>query len=113
VSRVAIVGSRGYSELAKVAEYILNLPADTVVISGGARGVDLHAAKIARAAGLAVKEWLPDYAAYPGSIAPLKRNEQIAADCDHIAVFWDGTSTGCMHALTIAKALGKTWEVIR
>jgi predicted Rossmann fold nucleotide-binding protein DprA/Smf involved in DNA uptake len=36
--KVAIVGSREYPNLSKVRAYIITLPIDTVIVSGGARG---------------------------------------------------------------------------
>ena len=38
--RVAIVGSREYSDIDAIVEYVNSLPADTIVVTGGARGVD-------------------------------------------------------------------------
>lgn len=37
---VGIVGSREYKDLARVREFVFTLPEDTLVVSGGARGVD-------------------------------------------------------------------------
>ena len=50
--RVAIVGSRNYPNPAQVAEYVMWLPRDTVVISGAAPGVDSWALHVADAIGL-------------------------------------------------------------
>lgn len=52
--RVAIVGSRDYPALGEVTAYVESLPAGTVVVSGGTRGVDQTAEKAARARGLTV-----------------------------------------------------------
>src|SRR6266702_3977823 len=41
--RVAIVGSREYPDLPSVQVFVRSLPLDTVVVSGGARGVDTAA----------------------------------------------------------------------
>ena len=50
--RVAVVGSRGYPDRAAVAAYVQALAEGTVVVSGGARGVDRWAADAAAECGL-------------------------------------------------------------
>lgn len=37
-ARIALIGSRGYPDLARVRAYVRSLPADTMFISGGACG---------------------------------------------------------------------------
>ena len=49
---VAIVGSRDYPHPEHIWSYVATLPADTVVVSGGARGVDSWAAAAATRHGL-------------------------------------------------------------
>jgi len=62
--KVAIVGSREYLHLAKVREYILNLPQDTIILSGGARGVDKCAEKVANSKGLQTEIYPADWHKY-------------------------------------------------
>ncbi len=57
--RIAIVGSRGYPYPGLVAAYVGTLPQETVVVSGGARGVDVHAEGTAIAQGLTVVSFRP------------------------------------------------------
>lgn len=88
--KVAVVGSRGldFEILRK------HLPAGTTaVISGGARGIDKSAARLAKQCGFAFEEYLPDYARY-GVRAPLKRNDVIIEKADLIVAFWNGKSRG-------------------
>ncbi len=112
--RVAIVGSRTYPELGHVISYVRDLPPGTTIVSGGARGVDKAAADTARfsSKGLSVVEHLPDYQRY-GKVAPLERNRLIVADCDRLVAFWDGKSTGTMHAVGLARKAGKPVEIIQ
>lgn len=56
---VAIVGSRGYPDLEKVRSYVHTLDVGSVVISGGALGVDMTAEGSARASGLVVVSYRP------------------------------------------------------
>lgn len=111
-TRVAIVGSRGWTDLQQVRDRVMLLPEGTIVISGGARGVDREAESAARERGLEVVVYRPDYDAYPGQIAPLKRNQRIAEECDAMIAFWDGVSTGTLHVMGIARRLGKHVEVV-
>lgn len=61
--RVAIVGARDASPetLAKVRALVASLPDGTIVISGGARGVDKVAIEAAHERGLATLEHVPVY----------------------------------------------------
>ncbi len=58
--RVAIVGSRAHPNLDLVREYVRSLPPGTVVISGGAAGVDSVAVMTALASELDTVEFYPE-----------------------------------------------------
>ena len=108
--RIAIVGSRDYPRLDLVARYVAALPDGTVVVSGGARGVDSVAAGAARARGLEVAEHLPDWKTY-GRAAGMVRNKAIVRDADRVAAFWDGVSGGTANTIDITRRAGKPVEV--
>lgn len=108
--RVAIVGSRDYPDLEEVRDYVRGLPPGVEVVTGGARGVDAAAEDAARALGIPVRVILPDYAAH-GRRAPLVRNEAIAEVGARVVAFWDGVSSGTMHAVNQFKRRGKPVEV--
>ena len=112
MKKVAIIGSRGYPQLSQVRAYVEKLPADTTVVSGGARGVDTAAEISARLRGLAVEVYAPDYAAHGGR-APLVRNRKIVNAADTVTAFWDGQSTGTAHTIRLARQLGKAVEIVR
>lgn len=104
--KVAIIGSRSVTAL-NIGEY---LPAcTTTIVSGGSRGVDSLAAEYARAHGIELIEFLPDYKRY-GRGAPLQRNALIVEACDIVLAFWDGVSRGTKYTINLAKQAGK--EVI-
>lgn len=112
--KLAIVGSRDYPDLNAVRGYVRELPADTLVISGGARGVDRTAASEAYLCGLQRLIHLPDRDLYPDIREALfQRNELIARDCDQMVAFWDGQSRGTAHAIGCAHKLGRPVTVIR
>ena len=104
--RVAIVGSRGYDKLELVRQYVRGLPTDTVVVSGGALGVDSTAVTEAKLCGLATTVYLPEWAKY-GKSAGFRRNVLIVNDADVVVAFWDGKSKGTKHSMDLAVQLGR------
>lgn len=109
VERVAIVGSREYPNLDLVREFVNALPLDTVIVSGGARGVDRVAADAARARGMAVVEHLPDDEDGPGRFHV--RNRKIVNDSHRVAAFWDGKSRGTSYTFNYGKERNRAVEV--
>jgi predicted Rossmann fold nucleotide-binding protein DprA/Smf involved in DNA uptake len=104
--RVAIVGSRDYPDLDAVKCFVEKLPPDSVVISGGARGVDRIAETYARQRGLKVIVFPADWDRH-GKRAGVIRNFDIVNASDIIVAFWDGKSKGTQHTINIAKQQGK------
>lgn len=112
MKRVAIVGSRDYPDLWRVEAYVRQMdPADTVVVSGGAKGVDSAAADAARQSGIRVVEYLPDWEQY-GRSAGFRRNRTIVKNSDLVVAFWNGKSRGTASTISIAKEMGKPFEVM-
>lgn len=136
--RIAIVGSRAHPNLELVRAYVRSLPAETVVISGGAKGVDTAARKAAAEVRLRVDEWLPhggehvavrmwnedgecgrEYfehvrggtAYYSRRDMLLYRNTRIAVLCDRMVVFPDGSKGGCWDAAREARRFRRPVEV--
>ena len=107
--KVAIVGSRGLF----VEDFTPYLPADTTeIVSGGAKGIDGCAAAYAKANGLALTEFKPDYARF-GKGAPLKRNLTIVDYADFVLIFWDGESRGSRFVMDACERSGKPRRVVR
>ena len=100
--RIAIVGSREYKHPERVREYVRALPAGTVIISGGARGVDRTAETEARKRGLEVVSLIPDWDRM-GKFAAFQRNQAIVDACDKVVAFWDGESQGTADTMARAK----------
>lgn len=101
--KVAIIGSRGL----RVSDFSKYLPEGTTeLVSGGARGIDTCARNYARANGIKITEFLPDYNEY-GVRAPHIRNDQIIKYADHVVAFWDGSSRGTKSVIDKCKAMGK------
>ncbi len=106
--RVAIVGSRCIENV-NLEEYLPEKV--TEIISGGAKGVDSCARAYARAKGIKLTEFLPDYRRY-GCGAPLRRNLMILENADLVLAFWDGESRGTRYVIENAREMGKTVKAI-
>jgi len=107
--RAAIVGSRHFSDLARVTEYVKSLPPRASIITGSASGVDAAATKAAREKGIPVQV-LPalfDELADPNKAAA--RNQRLVDSCDVLVAFWDGSSKGTRS--TVERALDSGKEV--
>jgi len=109
--RIAIVGSRNYSDLERVREYVRSLPTGTVVVSGGAIGVDKAAEFQARRCGLEVEIFIPEWNVY-GKSAGFRRNKQIVDAADEVTAFWDGRSKGTLSTIHLAREAGKPVNII-
>lgn len=109
--RVAIVGSRDYPDLDAVRVYVAALPAGTVVVSGGAIGVDTVAEQAARARGLEVIVHKPDWNRY-GKSAGFRRNTLIVADADEVVAFQYNRSRGTQNSIDTARKMNKPVTVI-
>ena len=109
--RVAIVGSRDYPRLTDVEDYMRALPTETLIVTGGARGVDLYAEHFARDRGMPLAI-LPAHWGVHGRSAGYRRNEWVVRLADRVVAFWDGKSKGAKHTIDIARRAGKPVEVI-
>jgi hypothetical protein len=100
--KVAVIGSRELK--VDLDKY---LPEGiTLVVSGGARGIDSLAEGYAERHGIKKLIFLPDYGRY-GRQAPLLRNELIVDAADIVYAFWDGVSRGTKYTIDYARAKGK------
>lgn len=117
--KVAVIGSRSFASwpaaLASVRRFVMELPPDAVLITGGAVGVDKAAENAARERGWIPGEQLiilrPDYGAFPAATrrweAPYARNRQMVDAADLVVAFHDGESGGTMQAVEYAYEQGK------
>lgn len=110
--KVAIVGSRGLplKLLEKVTQFVKDLEPSSVVVTGGAIGVDTAAMEGAKKAGLSMivhyPNWFRDKRA-----AGFIRNQKIIQDADAVVVFWDGSSLGTKHSIKLAQESNKPLQV--
>jgi predicted Rossmann fold nucleotide-binding protein DprA/Smf involved in DNA uptake len=107
--RVAIVGSRRFSDSERVAEYVRSLPPRASVITGSASGVDAAATKAARAKGIPVQVMPASFDEQADPSRSAARNQRLIDACDVLVAFWDGTSKGTR--ATVERALDSGKEV--
>jgi hypothetical protein len=107
--KVAVIGSRNLM-VQDLGQY---LPRETTeIVSGGAKGIDACARAYAKAHGIKLTEFLPEYEKY-GRSAPLKRNIQIIDYADEVLAFWDGSSKGTNFVIQTCQKRQKKITVLR
>lgn len=111
--KLAIVGSRSFGDRVDdgkvrraVFAYVATLPKDTVIVSGGASGVDTWAEQAAKENGLAVIIHRADWRKY-GNSAGMIRNGLIIQDADCVVAWWNGYSSGTRNSIERARKAGK------
>lgn len=112
--KIAIVGSRDYPNLKDVDRYFeSHIPKhpDTIIISGGARGVDTRAAELAQKYDLGLVTYIPDWNQF-GRKAGMIRNSLIVELADKVVAFWDEESRGTKDTIDKTLKAGKDLEVI-
>ena len=107
--RVAIVGSRRFSETERVADYVDSLSPRASVITGSASGVDAAATKAARAKGIPVQVMPASFEELSDPRKSAARNQRLIDACDVLVAFWDGSSKGTRS--TVERALDSGKEV--
>lgn len=114
--RVGVVGSRRRTDRWRVTQFINSLPKDTVIVSGGCRGVDSWAEEAATKRGLQVETHPPDYTGFSTLSYHEKcqryydRNKMIAKNSDSLHAFTGPDRKGGSEN-TIQAALGLGREV--
>src|SRR5574337_486757 len=105
--RVIVCGSRRWHDRQRIADRLGDLPPDSVIVHGGARGADRSAEQEAQKWGLLVEAHLPRYDLHGAKRAPLIRNIDMAElGADLCIAFWDGRSTGTAHMIEKAREQG-------
>lgn len=111
MANIAIVGSRTFADMERVRILVRELPPESVIISGGARGVDSVAEEEARKRGMEVRVFRPDWKAHGRAAGPI-RNRLIIEAADEVWAFWDGQSRGTKSSIDLARSAGKVLRVV-
>ncbi len=107
--KLLIVGSRS------IKDYNLekHIPCNTtLIITGGAGGIDTLAENYADKKHLSKLILRPQYNVYRKG-APLKRNETMVEICDMALIIWDGCSKGTEYTINYAYKMGKKVILIK
>jgi predicted Rossmann fold nucleotide-binding protein DprA/Smf involved in DNA uptake len=107
--KVAIVGSRRFSDPQRVSAYVNSLPPRASIITGSASGVDAAATKAARAKGIPVQVMPASFDELADPSKSAARNQRLVDACDVLVAFWDGSSKGTR--ATVDRALDSGKEV--
>lgn len=108
--KVAIVGSREYRHLDAVEQFVWECERTTVIVSGGAAGVDRAAVNEAKRLHMPYEEHLPDWNGH-GRKAGAIRNQAIVKSADEVVAFWDERSKGTKITMDMARMMGKPLRV--
>ena len=113
--KLAIVGTRSPKLSYKEWEILLLQkfsPSDlSLIVSGGATGIDTYAKLFAGRHHIPLMEFLPDYTKY-GIKAPLRRNTLIVKEVSKVVAFPSSDSRGTLHTISEARRLKKPVVVI-
>ena len=111
--KVAVIGSRDlYINIGKYIEKYIGAENITMIISGGARGIDTLAEEYAYENNIPTKIFYPDYDK-DGATAPIRRNAEIVDAADIVVAFWDKQSRGTGFVIDYAKKTGKKLIEVR
>jgi len=109
--KIIVCGSRGYVDRARIRERLMELPADSEIMHGDARGADRIAGSVANE--LSMDVWVYPAPWSQGRQAGVVRNlVMLAQHPDLVLAFWDGESPGTKHMITAARKRGIPVEVI-
>lgn len=116
---VGIVGSRKFPITQKdtIVAFINRLPMDTIVVSGGAIGVDTWAEETAKARGMRTPiifypKWRDEDGNYDKR-AGFIRNQKIVEASEEIFAFYDGKSRGTANTIQKARSMGKKVTIFK
>ena len=106
--KLIVVGSRSIENF-DLSKYISKEV--SLIISGGAKGVDTLAEKYADKHGISKLILRPNYNLYEKA-APILRNKQMVEICDSVLIVWDGKSNGTKYTIDYAKKCGKDFSLV-
>jgi hypothetical protein len=111
--KVAIVGSRHFSEPDRVSDYVNALPHGASIITGGSSGVDAAATRAARVKGIPVQVIPASFDELADAAKSAARNQRLIDACDVLVAFWDGSSKGTRNTVERALDSGKEVHIFR
>lgn len=115
--KLIVAGGREFNDSVLLAETLskalINISYSNVeLVCGGARGADSLGEQWAKANGVAIKYFIPDWDGL-GKSAGHVRNRQMGDYANAAVIYWDGASKGSKGMLDYMNKLGKPVRVIR
>ena len=116
IKRIAVVGSRTYTNYGEAKEYIdlcieeVSDRSELVFVCGDCRGADKLGERYALEKNYKIDHLPANWSKYGKSAGP-KRNKQIAEISDCVIAFWDGKSRGTSSMIKYAIKYGKILKV--
>ena len=107
--KLAIVGSRTFDDYDRMVSVInsqIDLASVSAIVSGGARGADSLAWRLAQDIGILLERHDPDWQTH-GRAAGHIRNTAIVDAADAVIAFWDGESRGTQDSIKKSRAQNK------
>ena len=96
----------------KIAGWLATLPPDSVIVHGGANGVDTIAKQEAEKLGLTVEPpHLADWKQWGKAAGPIRNEWMARLGADLCVAWWNGVSTGTDDMVRRARAHGIPTEV--
>lgn len=115
--KILICGSRTavkYKELKELVQSFIVLDGEEVtLISGGAKGADAMAEKVAEELGLKIRVVKAEWDRYGKSAGIVRNLEMIRMAPDLVIACWDGQSKGTKHTVKTAKQKGISVKIIQ
>jgi len=119
MTRIVIAGSRDYNDYEKMETSWNNYlkreelkPEDVIIITGGAKGADTQAKKLAKEQGIKHRQYLPNWHEYGKKAGPI-RNAEMIKNADRLIAFWDEKSRGTANTIQLAKRKGIPTLIIK
>lgn len=105
--RVLVCGSRHWSNRDAIEVVLSELPPETVIIEGEARGADSIARDVAKKLGFAIEPYPADWQRYGRSAGHI-RNKQMLVEGkpDLVLAFQEDASRGTQNMINLARAAG-------
>ncbi len=111
IHRLAVVGSREYTDYERVRKAIESFPHVKIIVSGGAKGADTLAERAASELGLEFEVFRADWKRYGQGAGPM-RNTKIVENSDAVLAFILPGSRGTLDTLKKATKRGlRLWVI--
>lgn len=118
--KILVCGCRDWTDGAKIEEEMCNYAnlahqavESLVVISGGAKGADSIAAKLAKSWKWHLRVFLADWDSHGRAAGVMRNQKMLDVECpDQVLAFWDGRSKGTLDMISRAVRYGVEVSIV-